>query len=84
MSNSGSKKFNKWVAAVLMAILVLLLLSAALTVIIDPVFHYHAPLDGLPQGPLDAAVEREVRVDELDAVLGHVDGTDVEFSDNLV
>ncbi len=54
MSNSGSKKFNKWVAAVLTAIIVLLLLSAALTVIIDPVFHYHAPLDGLayPLGEL--------------------------------
>ncbi len=42
-----SNSFNKWVAIVLAAIIILLLSSIALTAIIDPVFHYHSPLSSL-------------------------------------
>ena len=80
MSNSGSKKFNKWVAAVLTAILVLLLLSAALTVIIDPVFHYHAPLNGLAYPLGDSKNQRYIN----DGILRHFNYDSVIMGSSLV
>ena len=47
-------------------------------------FYFHASTDGFAQCFLDRMVEREVRVDDFDAVLCHVDGIGIECADNLV
>lgn len=39
--------FKKWALSLLALLLAVLTLLGAVTVIIDPFFHYHAPLDGL-------------------------------------
>ena len=44
----------------------------------------HPSLGGVLQGFLQLVVERQVGVDELDAVLSEVDGVGVELADNLV
>lgn len=50
----------------------------------DHDFHFHSSLDRLAQCPFQFSVEREVGVDNLDAVLCDVDGFEIEFPDNLV
>ena len=47
-------------------------------------FDLHAALDGLSQLLFQFAVERQIRVDEFDAVLRVVDGVVIEISDDFV
>lgn len=43
-----------------------------------------ASLDGLSQCPFQSAVQREIRVDELDAVSGVIDGIGIETTNDAV
>ena len=40
--------FKKWLITTISSILILLLLTAALVIFVDPFFQYHAPLEGFP------------------------------------
>lgn len=40
--------FKKWTITTTVSILILLLLTAALVIFVDPFFQYHAPLEGFP------------------------------------
>ena len=67
MTDNGNKSsFKKWTTAIFAVILILLLLSMTIIVVIDPLFHYHAPLDGLAY-PLED--ERYIN----DGILRHFD-----------
>lgn len=67
MTDNGNKSsFKKWTTAIFAVILILLLLSMTMIVVIDPLFHYHAPLDGLAY-PLED--ERYIN----DGILRHFD-----------
>ena len=47
-------------------------------------FQLDATLDSFPHGFFQFVVQREIRIDEFDAVASVVDGFDIEFSDNLI
>ena len=42
------KRLKKWILSIVSLTIILLLLSAALVVWVDPFFQYHAPLDDFP------------------------------------
>ena len=48
MDTKVKNKFNKYIIIVLATGLIAALIFAALVVIVDPFFHYHAPLEGFP------------------------------------
>jgi hypothetical protein len=47
MSNDDNRKFNKWVILTFAATLAVLVIILIIVVVVDPLFHYHAPLNGL-------------------------------------
>ena len=66
MTEKGNGGFGKWVTVTLVAALIVLALIIALVAGVDPLFHYHAPLDGLAY-PLED--ERYIN----DGILRHFD-----------
>lgn len=44
----------------------------------------HAAIDGLPNLALELPIERQIRIDEFDAVLRVVDGVIIEIADDFV
>ncbi len=66
MTEKGNGGFGKWVTITLVAALIVLALIIALVAGVDPLFHYHAPLDGLAY-PLED--ERYIN----DGILRHFD-----------